>query len=849
MARRTFALLLLLASPLTAADPPKLDRHGMPLPPGAIARLGDARLRHASPVTHLSFNADGSRILTVCNDESVHVWDVKTGLPVAQLPPRSAQSAALPPDGKSLVVIDPKGHLKSYDLSDVRKPTRDDRIEGYTGGLAVLAPDGGSFAYLHGARDEEHYHVIRVADWKVMAEIASPRPGLTREVRLSGNGKRVAFIDGKREGDESGVRVHETSGGKLLMATASTDWDFVGLSFDRGGERVAASQVTSQAERNWSRPRRSCATVWDVKSGKPVSTRKPWDSAMGEAYSALTLDGRKLVCCDIDTIRAIDLNTARDEPLWESPRGWLSLVAPSDDGKLLAVVEASYGIRLFDLATGQERTPSGRVFPPGSPRYQLLPGGRLAALDSAELSHVWELTTGRVVGALDTSVVDPRGMVLTTDGYRVVTDEFQSAKVARRIYDLKSNSRGDVEFPPDTQLFSHDSGLLTPDGRQYLLPTEQPPGILVFDMATGRLDRRIAFPRGFYAAIHIPTSTRIAVLQPRQRSDGIVEQLTVWDLDPPKHRLTLTLRTDTGERAYLASLQATPDGRLLFASLREGVTEMRPVSRRFVAVYDLATGQTRATFSLTGADERVIPTPDGRSILTTRGDAHGPVGLWDVTSGEFRGILTNRPRDGPTNQVLVTSDSRFLTVTSFTRLGHVWDLHKPAVDPDALFTGLPTAWDALALRESEKPHAAVAWLAARPAETVPVLADRVKAPESPSPQQVAEWIKQLDAPAFRDREAAERQLRGAIREHAKAMEDAANTTTSPEVRQRLRKLLAAKDRWLPTPEEMRALRAVEVLERIGTPEARAVLMRLAGGPAESWVTSDAAATLERLAAR
>jgi hypothetical protein len=223
--------------------------------------------------------------------------------------------------------------------------------------------------------------------------------------------------------------------------------------------------------------------------------------------------------------------------------------------------------------------------------------------------------------------------------------------------------------------------------------------------------------------------------------------------------------------------------------------------------------------------------------------------VWDPLCGEYRRAITDHTRDGGTNQLLVSPDSRFLAVTSHSRLAHVWDLHGPTVDPDRLFTGLPTAWDALTLREAEKPHAAIAWLAARPAEAVPFLAARVKAPEPPSAQQVAEWVKQLDAAAFRDREVAEAKLRGAIREHAKAMEDAANITTSPEVRRRLRKLLAAKDRWLPSPEEMRALRAVEVLERIGTPAARDVLKKLAAGPAEAWVTRDAAAALERLATR
>jgi hypothetical protein len=50
----------------------------------------------------------------------------------------------------------------------------------------------------------------------------------------------------------------------------------------------------------------------------------------------------------------------------------------------------------------------------------------------------------------------------------------------------------------------------------------------------------------------------------------------------------------------------------------------------------------------------------------------------------------------------------------------------------------------------------------------------------------------------------------------------------------------------PTPEALRGLRAVETLARIGTPAARELLDRLAGGASESAVTDAAAAALARL---
>jgi hypothetical protein len=53
---------------------------------------------------------------------------------------------------------------------------------------------------------------------------------------------------------------------------------------------------------------------------------------------------------------------------------------------------------------------------------------------------------------------------------------------------------------------------------------------------------------------------------------------------------------------------------------------------------------------------------------------------------------------------------------------------------------------------------------------------------------------------------------------------------------------------MPTPKRLRELRAVEVLERIAAPAARAELKRLAGGAPEAGLTRDAAAALKRLEA-
>ncbi|MBI1913622.1 MAG: hypothetical protein HYS12_02535 [Planctomycetes bacterium] len=72
-----------------------------------------------------------------------------------------------------------------------------------------------------------------------------------------------------------------------------------------------------------------------------------------------------------------------------------------------------------------------------------------------------------------------------------------------------------------------------------------------------------------------------------------------------------------------------------------------------------------------------------------------------------------------------------------------------------------------------------------------------------------------------------------------------------EMRRRLEQLIDKQERqhWSSSPDRLRTGRALEVLERAGTPEARRVLEVLATGAPGAWLTQDAQASLTRLSSR
>ena len=113
---------------------------------------------------------------------------------------------------------------------------------------------------------------------------------------------------------------------------------------------------------------------------------------------------------------------------------------------------------------------------------------------------------------------------------------------------------------------------------------------------------------------------------------------------------------------------------------------------------------------------------------------------------------------------------------------------------------------------------------------------------------MAQLIADLNHERFAVREAAARELRQLGELSQPGLEMAlARPGVSLETRQRLEQMLSQLPRL--SGESLRDLRAIEVLERLDTPEARALLEELAKGDPDARLTHDAKASLERLRRR
>src|SRR5262249_26436080 len=158
-------------------------------------------------------------------------------------------------------------------------------------------------------------------------------------------------------------------------------------------------------------------------------------------------------------------------------------------------------------------------------------------------------------------------------------------------------------------------------------------------------------------------------------------------------------------------------------------------------------------------------------------------------------------------------------------------------------------WADLRDGNPSKASRAVWRLAAAPEQTLPLLVDSLRPIKAPEPAVVARLIADLNNDDFEVRDKASRELAQFGEAVEGALRKAKKGEISLEQLRRIDRLLNLLPGPEPGPEQLRTIRAVAVLEQIGSPEARKVLAGLAAGADGARITQEAKSALERLEKR
>jgi WD40 repeat protein len=825
----------------------RTDLYGDPLPSGATVRLGTQRFR-VEGYRAATLSPDGKTIATLSSRQKICVLDATTGKEIRSFNDTSAVSTlSFSPDGKYLAASSFNNALVLYDATkgnSVGQFELDKNIRGGGNTKVVFSADGKivSVGTQGAPREKASIGVFEVATQKKLASV-EPMQDFYVQVALSGDGKILAtWGQSQRERPANPdllrtIQLWDVATAKEKSQIKVTYHLPVAVALSPDGKQLATIEHFVGL------------TIWEVESGKEVRRIAVRQNTNTLSYSP---DGKMLAAGTSDgALQAWETATGKRLGLAEGLKGPISSIAFPGGDKVLAAGVHEQSLFVLEARSGKQLSPK-EVHTSAIRTVNFSRDGKTIYSAGADGLRVWETATGKSTRHLEFPEGDPkfdRGPpmpILSPDGKYVAAmspytrNELRmlEADTGRELFSVPLiNSFGDAlgSFSPDGKLFAAstrslyaqvaeivlrvwdvESGLevtaikraqssqqntvaFSRDGK-YLAWASANPGanpcqIVMVELASGKevfqVQRANNFPTGLAFS---PDGSRLAAVG----QDGAVR---LWETArgnelPP-------LESDDRGGTQAAALAIAPDGRTLATAFLDQKTQE---SR--VVLWELASGKPRATYAgHRGTINSLAFSPDGRTLAS--GGSDTTMILWDVTGRSDTDFVA---KANPTGDEL----------TSFWNdLSNV----APGKAQRALaqLTGVPT--EAVRLIQKELPPAAGKGLAAKEVEAL---------------------IADLDAEEFAKREKAMRALTDAGPVVAPALQKALEAVPSVEKKRRIEQLLDTLSSGRPSPEMLRPTRALELLERLDTPEARKLLEELAKGNPGARLTSDAKATLERL---
>jgi hypothetical protein len=239
-------------------------------------------------------------------------------------------------------------------------------------------------------------------------------------------------------------------------------------------------------------------------------------------------------------------------------------------------------------------------------------------------------------------------------------------------------------------------------------------------------------------------------------------------------------------------------------------------------------------------------TPDGRIIIAVGPDQE--LRLWDAKDGK-RNIAVNGNL-GRLDRTALSRDGKTLVSVGSEVL--VWDVAAlcrklPPPAPVPVPNDLEPLWRDLASADAARAYAAVIALAGCPQVSLPFLQRKLAEQPPIEAQKIQRLLIELNDDQFEVRERATAELIKVGLVAEPAARKALASTSSEEVRTRLKKVLD----YLGTapiraPQQLQLLRALEVFGRAGpTPEATRLLQKIQSAAPGSWLGQEAAAVVHR----
>jgi WD40 repeat protein len=809
-----FVMLLLalaVTGPLvSAADPvPRVDDAGDPLPEGAIARIGTLRLRQPSEVCSVTFSPDGKLLATGGRYDGVRLWDAATGKLIRFLPAKGGQGIfglSFSPDSKSLVSSGTDGALEIWD----------------------------------------------VAGGKLACQLVEKGHNLDA-LCYSDDGKFLAVAENRN------MRVWETVGWTERKAPESHDGKVRFPSF--AGKRM---YVSNERYRDY---------LWDLSSLERKEVPKEWRTGY---WSVLSPDSNRLASSGWKTALVMQRDIATGKELHRlelegKKEPTVNALCYSPDGKLLAVGGQGIALRCLDAETGKEKVRFGDQEVDYCTQLAFSRDGKRLASARGNVIRLWEVGTGKEL--LSTSEplqniravgFSPNGTQLAfSDGNWLRLYDLATRKQVWRCAEERHDAAGGVAFAPDgnalvveggsrLRFYDARTGKVTNSWGKGLSPDFRPGDSVELGLVTPDLEKVISMqvsafedPSREVLILGAKSGKELLKFQRRTGSTRAVclspngQVLAIGDSEGPIQLYNIA----TGKWVGQVEARGTDWGSLCFAP--DGRSLASRDSQGSLQLLELATGKARLVLSGDGDRDGFVYSPDGKVLASRKNKT---VELLDTFTG--RKLRRLDGHTGRISRVAFPPVGNLLATASEDTTILLWDMSaliRPEKPIALTREAVSSAWNDLTDANATRAYRAMASLYQSGPQAVDLLRDKLRPEQMPDAKQIDQWLKDLDHPTFKVREEVTRELEKHADVLLPTLKRALAARPPAESSKRLTQLVEYAEEGHWTPDALRTLRAIEILEYAGSTEARKVLEKLAGGVAEARLTREAKASLERLA--
>jgi WD40 repeat protein/beta-lactamase regulating signal transducer with metallopeptidase domain len=794
--------------------------------------------------------APDGKTLAAGNGNVIQLWDVATGKELRQIEGPSTGLAGLlfSPDGRMLAArsTDHTFYLWAADagkeIHQIKPPPRKTGNEivltfggdGTDAPGMAFSPDGKTLAAATTKFDQQGAATNAITFWDVASgkenqQIKVPEDVSVSAVAFAPSGKILAF------GGRGVVHLYAADTGKEIRQL-KTRGGALALTFAPDGKTLAV------------RGRNQRVRLWETETGKELyqlgdaePARTGGLAILNSGFAgpearalAFSPDGKRIASAAGSTVRLWETATGKELPLLDGHRDSPSTIVLSPDGKTVVSWGADRVIRRWEAVTGK---PLGAFpAPAGTTLAAFTSDGRIVALANADNTiRVHEAATGKELQRFKGHPSGAAGLAFAPDG-KVLASR-GTADHTIRLYDVARGAdlrqivmRPTNQSTAGTFLLIGGSGgrsrasgpglAFSPDGKLLVAPGpgngRQGNTLVVCDVATGKELRKIESPRAITSFVFSPDGRALAT----ENGDRTI---TLWEVASGKEWARLG--------KPFVERQQTGQGMMVFAVTIDGMP----------GGFSDPAGPTRLAFS-----------PDGRALVA-RGPDH-TIRVWDVPAGKEIG--RRKGHEGQVETVAFAPDGKTLasggadtTILLWDAAGLMKDVAKPpAVElPDGAVEGL---WGDLAGADAAQGQRSLLKLASAPGQAVPFLGERLKPAARVDPEKINRWIDDLESEKFSVRQEATTNLLKVAGEQAvPALQQVLKSSPPLETRKRVEELLDRLTSGTLTAEQLRVVRAVEALERIGTPEARLLLQTLAHGAPGALPTREAQSALDRMSGR